>query len=451
MKWRRVLGRWSAVACALLPLAAYGQGLRLSQAFEAALAFDPGYQGSQHALDAAREGPEIARGQLMPQVSLSAAASATEGWRQFPNSLNQDVKVSLDYTSPQLSLAMRWPLINLEGLAALVQAEAQTELAEQQHRADGLDLVDRLVTAYLQLMAAQETLRLTGEQVAAGEVQLAQARRRQAAGEGTSVQAAQAAASLEAVRSRLVDAASQLQIARQGVARMTGLTGFDDPKLPDAAAPRPLFPADLAEWVAIGLRGNPLVQVRERAVEVARAQVRRQLAGHAPRLDVVGSVSRVRSDGLSTIGQTASLLSVGVQLQVPLYSGGAVQASVRQARARERQAEEELRRERETLTMELTRWWQQVRSTTARVQSLAQALEASALALKGAERGRQEGMVSAGDEAQLRTNDLELRRQLAQARLDLILARVRLQVYAGVAPEVVVDDVERIWPAEPGV
>lgn len=439
------------MACVLLPVAALGQELRLMQAYEAALAFDPGYQASQHALDAAREGPVIARGRLLPQVNLSAATSASEGWRQFPNALNQDVRVSLDYTSPQFSLGMRWSVINLEGVAAMVQAEAQADLAEQQHRAGRLDLLDRLVMAYLQLIAAQETLRLTGDQVAASEVQLEQARRRQAAGEGTSVQTAQAAASVEAARSRLVDASSQLQIARQGVVRLTGLTGFDEPELPDAAAPTPLFPADLAEWVVIGLRSSPMVRVRERAVEVARAQVLRDLAGHAPRLDLVGSVSRVRSEGLSTIGQTSSLRSLGVQLQVPLYSGGAVQASVRQAKARERQAEEELRRERETLTLELTRWWQQVESATARAQSLAQALEASALALRGAERGRQEGMVSAGDEAQLRANDLELRRQFAQARLDLILARMRLQVYAGVAPEVVVDDVEHMWPAAPGL
>jgi protease secretion system outer membrane protein len=437
-----------ALACAVFSLSvAANEELTLGRAIDAARAFDPGYSAGQHALTAAREGKLVASGGLLPQINLSAATSSTRGSRRFANSLNQDVTVALDYESPQASLTMRWPLINMEGFAAIEQSKAQVELAEQQFRAEGLDLLDRVTTAYLQLVAAQETLALVKAQVLAASVQLSQASSRQSAGEGTVMQTAQAAANLESARSRVVDAETQLLLARAGVSRVTGLSDFRDPQLPSLMLPPPIYPAELGDWKAVAQRSNPLVRAREQALDIARAQVKRQFAGHLPRLDVFASVSKVRSDGVSTIGQDSTLRTVGVQLQVPLFSGGAVQASVRQAQARQRQADEELRRERETVSFELSRHWQQMISGEARVLALNEAISASSLSLRGAARARQEGMATAADEANLRSSDLELRRQLAQARIDLMLARVRMQSRAGIPFEEIVADMERIWPA----
>jgi protease secretion system outer membrane protein len=438
------LHRWLAGMCLLLPLGGGAAELRFTQAFEAARANDPGYLAAQFALQAAREGRLIAQGSLMPQVSFSAGTGSTEGSRRFANGQGQDVKVALDYESPQMALTLRWPLFNMEGFAAVDQAKAQTELAEQQYRAEGQEMLDRLASAYLQVLAAVETQALARAQVATVETQWAQARQRQARGEGTAVQTAQAAANLEAARSRLIEAETQLQTARLGLMRFTGIADFENPVLPEQDLP-PLLPTEPSEWVAMGVRLSPLVQVRERALDVARTQVRRQQAAHLPRLDVVGSLSRSRSDGVTSIGQTNSLSSVSLQLQVPLFSGGATQASVRQALARQQGAEEELRRERETASFDVNRIWQQMLGAQARLRSLRDALQASALAMRGAERAKQEGMMSLGDMAALSSADLDLRRQLAQTRLELLLARVRLQLRAGIPLEDIVADLERLW------
>jgi protease secretion system outer membrane protein len=443
--WRR--GAF-LLACALAPLAAPAQGLRFLQAYEAARAYDPGYRAAAYQRDALLEGQQIARGNLLPQVGLVASASSSEGWRHFANSLNQKVELPLDYSSPQVTLSVRWPLIHLEGLAAVDQAKAQAELAEQQFRADGLNLVDRLGMAYMELLAARETHRLASLQVEAAEVVAAQAVRREADGEGTRVLTARDTASLELARSRVRDALTQLEISREGVRRLTGLNAFVDPDLPPDLLPGPLFPADFDEWMDLALRSNPLLRAREWAVEAAAAQVRRDRAGHAPRLDLVGSVTQSRNDALSTIGQSSHLRTLGLQLQVPLFSGGTVSATVRQSQARFHVAEEELRREHEQLRLELTRLWQQMTSSRVRVLSLVEAVDASTLALKGSQRTLAEGLSTAADDASLRSADIDLRRQLAQTRLELIQARLRLQIRAGLPAADAAAGLDALWPMQ---
>lgn len=421
--------------------------LSFGQAFEAAQAHDPAYRAAGFNRDAGREALPIAQGSMLPQLGLVVSNAETAGTRRFSNSLNQPVEVPLQYSSPQVSLTMRWPLLHLEGLAAIDQARAQVELAEAQYRVDGLNLLDRVTAAYLEHLAARASERLADQRVAAAQVTADQARRREAGGEGTRVLTARDGAAVEIARSARVEAASALNNARENLTRLTGLATVNVPDLPAQWQPVPLVPDSFDAWLELADRQNPLIRAREWALASASAQVRREWAGHAPRIDLVGSISQSRNDGVSTIGQESRLNSVGLQLQLPLFTGGTVSAMVRQAKARERAAEEELQRERDQLRVDLYRFWEQIRSLQERVRSLSVALDASTLALRGSVRAREEGVSTLGDYAALQAADLDLRRQLVQARLDLLLAHVRLRIRAGLSPQEVVRIVDELLPS----
>ena len=85
----------------------------------------------------------------------------------------------------------------------------------------------------------------------------------------------------------------------------------------------------------------PYARSRE-ALDALREEARRAQSGHLPRLSLIASAGRSESDTLTTFKQSARTSSVGVQLSVPLYAGGAVSAQARQAAAREAQAQAEL-------------------------------------------------------------------------------------------------------------
>jgi len=439
----------ASLACALSHAAA--AELSFGRAFDAALAYDAKYRAAGHELDATRLGEPIARSALLPSVNFSAANSSVVGTRNFPNALNQDVRIHVNYEAPQVSLSMRVPIVDIGALAGLELAEAQSAVAEQQLRADGLELVDRLSGAWLQLLAAQETRSLQAEQVDMLTMRLAQAERRLAQGEGTRVQVAQAQASLEVVRSRLAEGEQQLALSMQGITRITGLTDVSVPRLPDGAGFGDAIPDTLGGWIELAQRHSPMLQIRERLLQVARASIRRQYAGHLPRLEAVGGLSRQESDSTANIGQTATLRSIGLQLTVPLFSGGGVDASVRQAVSRQLKAEEELRLERENLVFDIQRYWQAAVGGQARVEALLELQRSQQLALKGAERALETGLGTAGEVADARSALIDARRQLIEARLNQLQAHVRLQLRAGVPMSELVAYVDRQWQQAPAI
>ena len=441
----------ACLSLSLVSTAAQSTELSFEQAFEAALAHDPSHRAAAFALEASRQGEPIARAALLPSISLTAAQAAVRGTRSFPNAVNQDVRVRLDYEAPQASLSARVPIINFEGRAVLRQAQAETRVAEEQFRAEGMNLVDRLSAAYIQLLAAQESRRLLAGQADSFETQLTQVERRQAQGEETRVRVAQAQAELALGRSRLVDADSQLAVAKQAVARIVGVENASAPKLQGASAPMVLSPVTLAAWIDLATQNSPLLKQREQVVEVAKAGVQRQKAGHLPRLDAVGSMSQQESDSTSNIGQTTRLRSIGLQLTMPIFSGGGVAASVKQALARQRLAEENLRFEREALLYDVQRLWQGAVSGETRVRALDEALRSSALALRGAERSQEEGQGTAGQVAEIRSLFLRAERELLQARLDTLQASVQLQLRSGVSMSKVVAEFDRNWTHLPGI
>lgn len=426
-------------------LPARAEGLRLGQALRAAQAWDPAYRAAGHQRAAAAEDLPIAQGQLLPQVALSASVSGNAGWRRLSNGQNQAMELPLDYTSPQATLSLRWPLVHLEGLAAVDQARAQDELAEQQYRADGLNLLDRLVGAYLEALEAQAADALLQRQVEAAVVITAQAERRERDGEGTRVATAREQASLGVLRSRALQARGRLEIAREALRRLTGLESFEDPVLPAADLPLPP-PADLQAWLALAAHRNPMLRAREWAVAAAEARLSRERAGHAPKLDLVGAISHASNDALSTIGQTSQVRSLGLQLQLPLFSGGSVSASIRQAQARLQATQEELRREQEQLRLDLGRLWQQRASARARVYALHESLQASELALTATRRALALGLGTQADEAAQQSSDVDLRQQLVQARLEAMLAGLRLQIRAGLPAADVAAGMDALWP-----
>jgi outer membrane protein, protease secretion system len=440
---RRLRSRRAGLAAIGLALPLAASALTLGQAFDAALAHDAGYRGAAHELQSVREGLTIARAALLPVASFSAAANSVNGTRTFPNALNQEVRVRQSYEAPQASLSVRVPLLNFDGLAGERVAEAQLAAAEEQYRAQGGDLVDRLVAAYLQLQQAQEVRGLLQTTVSANLTQLSQARQREIRGEGTRVQVSQAVSAVEIARSRLIESELQISLSQRQLTRLTGIAEPVLPADPGVAAAPPETVA-LNAWFNTALANSPMLRLRERTLEVAKAAVRKQYAGHLPRVDAVGNVSRAENESVTNLGQVSQLRSIGVQLNVPLYSGGAVSAAVRQALARQAQAEEELRGERELLLLDVQRQWQLLQGASKRLTAVNDALQTAELTALGARRSLAAGQGTMADVAEAEAAAQTVRRELLTARTDALLARTRLQVRSGVPMSEIVADLSAV-------
>lgn len=433
----------------LLPLAMASacpaaSALTLSDAFEAARANDPQYRAAAFEREAVRQGIPIARSQLLPQVGLNIGANDVTGTREFPNSLNQEVSTRVDYLAPSQSLQLRAPLINFDGLSRVRQARLQAEVAEHNYRGRGLTLVDRVGTAYSQALLVRAAVALADREVLSTQSQLSRTQQRLQRGEGTRTEVAQATAALESAKFRQLDTRDQLSNALQRLRRFVGQDVSWLRELPTDFQPPVLQPATLAEWQGMAEEQNPSVQARREAVQVAREGVRRNLAGHLPRLDLVASLSKNKNESLSNLNQTSTLRSIGLQLSVPLFSGGGVDASVRQAEAQQSQSEEELRSERDTVGLEIERLFLSVQHGANRISAASKVVDANQTALTGTSRALDAGLATATDVLDAQTRLFVALRDAAQARYDYLVSRLRLQALAGLPMQQVVDDIDRL-------
>ncbi|TXH83193.1 MAG: hypothetical protein E6Q80_13920 [Thauera aminoaromatica] len=432
-----------ALAFALTPAPALAAGA-FAAAFEAARANDAAYRAARHELEAGEELVPIARAGLLPMVTASYSESRVRGKRDFPTSPTQD----LDYRNPVASLQLRAPLFNLEAHSRHAAAQAQTEGARARFAAGGRDLLDRLGLAYVQRLFAEETLALARVQVDALETQTQIARRRQDAGEGTRTELADAAASLASARAELIAAEDQRALAQRGLARVTGEEKLAMQSLPTDALP--LLPAErsLQEWNALARANNPSLTARAREIDALQHEIRRNRAGHYPRVDLVASALDAENESISTLDQHTRQYSVGVQVNIPIYAGGGVDASVRRAAAELARAQAQLDDDTERLQLDIERQFRTMESGRARLAALDDAVAASALALQGARRGQSAGVFSSAEVLDALRRHHSARRDAAQARHELLIARIRLQALAGIAEEEIVADVDRLLTAE---
>lgn len=437
-----------ALAASLVVATAGAQPLTFAQAYEAARVHDAGYRAAGYEKDAAYLNVPIARSSLLPSLSLNAAETSVQGTRQFANALNQEVRTRLDYQAPQASLQLRMPLFDYDALNAYKQAQVQTEVAEETFRSQGMELVERLAASYLQVLLSGQALDLAKAQVDTLQTQLAQGLQREQRGEGTRVQVAQLQANLDVAIARVLEFSDQRELSYRQLARLTGLSSAVLQPLPAAATAAqtsvaaPLMRESLMEWLDIAVRQSPTLKAREKSVDVAMLAVKRQYSGHLPRLSVVGSLSRNQNDSSSNVGQSTSLRQIGLQLSVPLFNGGGVDASVKQAQARQTQAEEELRNERLALEVDVLRHFQAINNGNQKIAAYQKAVASTALALAGARRSQEMGLATASDVAEVQTQHFVARRDLAGARLDQLLSRVRLQVRAGMPMAEVAADLD---------
>ena len=433
-----------AAAALLAAALAHAQpGGAFSTSFDAALANDAEYRASRYELQSREQALPIARASLLPSLGATYSESRVRGERESLNALGQEFNQNLDYRNPVGAVQFRAPLLNLEGMSRYQSARSQVAGARSVFSARGQELLDRLGTAYVQRLFAEEVVTLAQAQVDAFKGQSDAAERRFAGGEGTRTEVAEALASLAFARAQLVEAQDQRDVAQRTLARITGLEAPPLRGLAEDSRALPLPYANVSDWIEAALAQNPSVEARRHLLESAKYEVERNRAGHFPRVDLVANAVSADNESISTLNQQVRQYSAGIQVNLPIYSGGGVDAAVTQALAEVGRAEAQLEGEQRTLAVDIRRQYQATQTGQAKIEALKEAVIASTVALEGAQRGLVAGIRTMVDVLDATRRLFLARRDFVQARYEVLLARLRLQVLAGLPLADIVQDMDR--------
>jgi len=424
----------AAALLALLPVAS--SALDLTESYTRALAVDPDLRAADQALLAGREKKVQGDALLKPQVGLSAGINAVDQRASVdvPPALAGLVKPESSGIAHQVALQLSKSLYDRKAGADKRQLHEQAALAEIRHRAAEQDLVRRVGEAYFNVLLAQEALRVTQAEKAAVQLQRDRAQARFDVGRAKITDLQETQARLDAVLTKEVSARSTLALREAQYRELTGVGPERLAELRPGFVPTPPAPDDLASWQARGQARNVRVQSSRGALAIASAEIAKYTLRGRPTLDVVASYTyKGQSSGLSSAVSPDSTRAavVGLQFNVPLYSGGAIDSRQRESIAKKGQAEEELNAAERDMRLQVQDAFLAVKTGVARVGSLEQSVRSAETALEATALGRDVGTRTELDVLDAQQRVFNTRLELAQARNDYLLGRLRLASAAG--------------------
>ena len=430
--WRRGAGVAAALAC----FSTAGVAVDLEGAYRQARAADPTLRAAEAALTAGREKAVQGDALLKPQINLGAGSTYVNDRTQssVPPPLSALIKPESSGTVNQAALQLLQPIYNARSVADKKQLHQQSEIAEIAFRHAQQELIQRVSEAYFGVLLAQESLQVTRAEKAAVQLQRDRAQARFEVGRGRITDLQEAQARLDTVAAKEVSAQSQLALAQAQYQELTGAPAIGLAPLQAQLVPAAPMPDDLAQWQARSRDGNTRVLFKQRELAIAGYEIDKFKLAARPTLDLVASVgTRGASGSLSPVmapdGNRSA--AIGVQFNVPLYAGGAIDSRQRESVARRSQAEEGLSAAQRDARLQVQDAFLAVKTGVARIAALEQSLASARTALEATVLGRDVGTRTEPDvlDAQQRVYAAQL--DLAQARNDYLLGRVRLAAAAG--------------------
>jgi len=429
----------------LLSLSGTVLSMDLLQAYQAAQQQDATILASRAAAQAGRERLPQARSQLLPNVAMSVGRNQNNLVNTTPNSLGQEQTSETHYPSLNRTLTVRQPLFRSYLAAQYRQAEAQVQDAEASLAQDEQNLAVRVSGAYFEAMLTHEQLALVLAQRTAYTTQLDAARKSLAAGSGTRTDVDDAQARLDMNAALEIEARQNVSYTLRQLEMLVNqpvdkLATLDVARL-ELLEPQPNV---LQDWIARAETGNPQLQSLRAQVETSRQEVRKAGSGHYPTLDAVAQWSRSESENILNVASRYTNASVGLQLNIPIFSGGYVNSSVRQALAGQEHAEQALEAGRRDLGVRVYKEFRGVTENIPKVRALELALRSADQLVLSSRKSFQAGSRTVMDVLNAEQQRMVVLRDLAQARYMYLIARIRLLALVGAADDEAVAAINRM-------
>ncbi|MFJ4391879.1 MULTISPECIES: TolC family outer membrane protein [Pseudomonas] len=424
------------LACAWLPTAAQA-AMGPFQVYEQALRRDPTYLAAFKAREAGQEYRAIGRAGLLPSLSYSYNKGRNDSEVRYLGDSRRQ-KEDRTYNSMGSTFILQQPLFDYEAYSSYRKGVAQALFADESFRDQSQQLLVRVMTSYTQALFAQDQIAISVASKQAYRQQFQQNQRLFDAGEGTRTDILEAQARYELADAEEIKARNEQDAALR---ELGALIGEPAVRVEDLAPLRLGFalpvvdPSGYEAWQERALANNPQLASSRQALEVARYEVERNRAGHLPKVTAFATSRRQESDSGNTYNQRYDTNTVGIEVSVPIFAGGGVLASTRQASRHLEQAEYELDGNTRSALIELRKQYNACQSGASQLRAYQRALVAAeALVVstrKSVQGGERVNLDVLNAEQQLATT----RRDLAQARYDYLLAWIKLHYQAGVLSE----------------
>ena len=441
--------RLGALALALTAPAALLQAAHaadLIEVWQAALQNDRAYAVARATQAAAQPRRDQSTALWRPTVGVSATVglgsseTETRGAQFSAPGLGTSTGVGFN-TSVNGGSTGRWaisavqPLYNPERRAQQQQLGLSVDLAEIEWQAARQTLMLRSAERYFDLALAEESVRVLTRQFDAVQRAGVEAQDRFKLGAAPVTDTYEAGARLAGIRAQLLALQSDLQVKRNLLADSTGLPPAAlSARLPVEVTPAAAAPRSLDLWLADAQAGSPAIRGRQLATELARQEAAKYSRPASAKIDLVAQAGQDRLSGsgdFGSAGNNATNRLIGVQVSLPLFTGGYRSAKEDEALRLADKAEAEADLTRQQTAQQVRSAWLGLSVGTERVQALTDALAATESRRDATRLGHQVGHRTTLELLNAENDTAAARLALAQGRVGLLMDRLRLAALAG--------------------
>ncbi len=400
----------------------------LMSVFKLAEKNDPTYLQEVASHRATLEARPQAMSQLLPSVNFSADTTRYDQDISSASTFGSGGNVNFNNRGYALSISQ--PIFRRDRFIALEQADSEIKQADAELIEAQQELMIRVAERYFDVLSAIDNLEFTQAEVKSLSRQLEQANQRFEVGLSAITDVQEAKAGYDLAVAQEILAQNAIDNAYEAMRELTGDYVTDFAALGENISLVKPDPEAIESWTELSLEQNLGMVAAKQALETARNEIKRQSAGHYPTLDLVGSHGYDSTGGRFGSTKTHSS-SIGLELNIPIYSGGMVSSKTREAHENYNVAMhmlEQARRSAQRLTRQA---YLGVISGISQVNALKQAVVSSETALQATEAGFEVGTRTAVDVVASQRTTSEARRNFSQAKYDYILDTLRLKQAAG--------------------
>ena len=386
----------------------------LVQLASLALAAQPAIQFADARFRADSERLEQARG------ARRANVSGTLGYRrEFADSGG-----TTPFRSASGGLLLSIPVYRAQVDAGIGQAQSQEDSSRSAVEEARQNILFGVLDAYLSAAQADEESSLLEEE---RNVLLGQRRineRRMEGGVGTRVEVMETSARTEAI---LASMEATRSLYRSQLAELQRLSSFKVDRVARVQNRLPplIVPMNVADAVAVAREKSSVLARLGAALAAAKAGVEVQRAALTPTVDLVGNLDRSRFafDGGTTLLPSAAL---GLQVAIPLYTGGIASARIREAQAFAEGAQAQLEDAIRSLETELGKAYLDLQRATEQWRIQVNVLATANAALEATRKAFDAGARSNIDLLNSQQLTFSTRREVLRARVGVLVAQVRI-------------------------
>jgi len=440
-----VLARCALGAAIGLAFAVPAHALSLQEAYEAALRNDPAYRMRIKEAEGGKEYAIQGRAGLLPNVSASWTASRNiaDQTTMRTNALGVQVPEFSNprYISRSGVVQLRQPILNLEAFVRYKQGKVQTAQSEQALEAGTDEVAVRVTRAYMDVLFAQDQVALSKVQRDVYAEQRQVNDRLFKNGEGTRTDSLETQARYDLSEAQLIEAEDNLVSLRETLQGVVGMDPGNLDQLGDNFRPLELSMKSYEEWEKVALERNNTLATARLSVENSRLEINRYRAGHAPRVDFIATYNKGDNESLNQYGINSTNRQLGLQVNIPIYSGGSVNSTTRQAAANYGRALADLDLRTNEILVELRKSYSIVQSSSRKVDALIKAVDSAKLLMTATEQSIKGGVRINLDLLNAQQTLFVAQRDLAQARYGYLLGVIRLRAAAGTLDSQVIREI----------